>query len=51
MPLPVAGEVHRLAALHRQSGNAAHLIAIRDAAIIDLASPSACPDGGLCDRD
>jgi ABC transporter substrate binding protein len=33
MPLPVAGEVHRLSALHRQSGYATHLIAIRDAAV------------------
>ena len=29
MPLPIAGEVHRLAPLHRQSGCAVHLIAIR----------------------
>jgi hypothetical protein len=34
MPLPVAGEVHALAALHRQRGHAVHLIAIRDAAVI-----------------
>jgi hypothetical protein len=30
MPLPISREVHRLAALHRPSGYAAHLIAIRD---------------------
>jgi hypothetical protein len=35
LPLPKASEVNRrLAALHRQSGYAAHLIAIRDAAVI-----------------
>jgi hypothetical protein len=34
VPLPIAGEVHRLAALHRQRRHAAHLIAIRDAAVI-----------------
>jgi hypothetical protein len=32
--LPIAGEVNRLATLHRQRGNAAHLIPIRDAAVI-----------------
>src|ERR1700682_6232824 len=34
MPLPVAGEMDALNALHCQRGNAAHLIAIRDAAVI-----------------
>jgi hypothetical protein len=35
MALPITGEVNRLAALHRQSRYAAaHLIAIRDAAVI-----------------
>jgi hypothetical protein len=34
MPLPVVGEIHQLAALHCQRGYAAHLIAIRDAAVI-----------------
>jgi len=33
MPLPVASEVHGLAALQRQRCNAVHLIAIRDAAV------------------
>src|SRR4030088_1483206 len=33
MPLPIAGEVNRLTALHRQRGYAAHLIAVRDAAV------------------
>jgi hypothetical protein len=32
--LPIAGEVHGLAALHCQRGYAAHLIAIGDAAVI-----------------
>jgi hypothetical protein len=34
VPLPIAGEVHRLAALHRPRRHAAYLIAIRDAAVI-----------------
>jgi hypothetical protein len=34
VPLPIASEIHALAALHRQSSYAAHLIAIRDAAVI-----------------
>jgi hypothetical protein len=34
IPLPIASEVHRLAALERQMDNAAHLIAIGDAAVI-----------------
>jgi hypothetical protein len=34
MPLPVTSEIHAFSALHRQSGYAAHLIAIRDAAVI-----------------
>lgn len=34
MPLPIAGEIHALAALHRQRRYAAHLIAIGDAAVI-----------------
>jgi hypothetical protein len=33
MPLPVAGEIDALTALHCQRGHAAHLIAIRDAAV------------------
>jgi len=33
-PLPVAGEVHRLAALQGQPSNPVHLIAIGDAAVI-----------------
>jgi len=33
MPLPVAGEIHRLAALHCQRDYAAHLVAIRDATL------------------
>ena len=46
--MPVAGKVNGLAALHRQSGYAAHLIAIRDAAGRRLiwaavARPSASP--------
>jgi hypothetical protein len=34
VPLPVAGEVYGLAALHCKRGNAAHLIAIGDAVVI-----------------
>jgi len=34
VPLPIPGEVHGLAALQCQMGYAAHLIAIRDAAVI-----------------
>jgi hypothetical protein len=34
VPLPITSEVYRLAALHCQRGYAAHLIAIRDAAIV-----------------
>lgn len=34
VPLPLAGEVQALAALHRQSGYAAHLIAIRDRLVV-----------------
>ena len=34
MTLPAPGEVHRFATLHCQCGHAAHLIAIRDAAVI-----------------
>jgi hypothetical protein len=34
MPLPIACEVHRLAALQRQMGYAVYLIAIRDAAVV-----------------
>jgi hypothetical protein len=34
MSLPISGEVHGLASLHCKGGHAAHLIAIRDAAII-----------------
>ena len=34
MALPVAGEVHRLAALQCQPGYAMHLIPVRDAAVI-----------------
>jgi hypothetical protein len=34
MPLPVAGEIDALTALHCQRGHAAHLIAIRDAAVV-----------------
>jgi hypothetical protein len=33
VPLPVAGKVHTLAALHCQRRYAVHLIAIRDAAV------------------
>ena len=32
--LPISGEVHRLAALHCKGGYTAHLIAIREAAVI-----------------
>jgi hypothetical protein len=34
MPLPVAGKIHRLFVIHRQTGNAAHLFAIRGTAVI-----------------
>ena len=34
MTLPVSSEVHGLSALHRQRRYAAHLIAIRDGAVI-----------------
>jgi hypothetical protein len=34
VPPPISGEVHALAALHRQRRYAVHLIAIRDAAVI-----------------
>jgi hypothetical protein len=33
VPLPIPREIDALAALHRQSGHAAHLIAIGDAAV------------------
>jgi hypothetical protein len=35
MSLPISGKIHALAALHCQMGYAAHLIAIRDAAVIE----------------
>lgn len=45
VPLPVAGEIDALVALHCQGRYAAHLIAIRDAAVIfrhdDLPNESA----------
>ena len=34
VPLPVAGKINALATLHRQRRHAAHLILIRDAAVI-----------------
>jgi hypothetical protein len=34
MPLPIAAEIDTQLALHRQPGNAAHQVAIRDAAVI-----------------
>jgi predicted amidohydrolase YtcJ len=37
VPLPIAGEVHALAALHRQRDYARHLTAIRDAALLRVA--------------
>jgi hypothetical protein len=39
LPLPVPSEVHALAALHCQSCDAVHLIAIRNAAVIFTPSP------------
>jgi hypothetical protein len=47
MPLPVAGEVDRLAALERQRRYAVHLIAIRDAAVTRAKRPRDLHRGAL----
>jgi hypothetical protein len=41
MPLPIPRKIHALAALHCQRRYAAHLIAIRDAAVIPVAVSAA----------
>jgi hypothetical protein len=43
MPLPVAGEIDALTALHCQRGHAAHLIAIRDAAVMEARGRAEMP--------
>jgi hypothetical protein len=45
MPLPIPREIDAFAALHRQMGNAVHLIAIRDAL---FATPLRSRFNGAC---
>ncbi len=42
MPLPIAAKINARLALHRQSRNAAHLIAICDAAIVSSRQDASC---------